>query len=250
VPVADVEDQIERYYQTVKLDEATADTLYGHIIKTAKKRSAKALKLAQQQRKRIEILESERRSLLKAHLAGAVPLELLAEEQNRITDELAQAGALMANSEVHWEELERNLHRALALASNLGPTYTRANQMVRRQMNQAIFEEILVEVDGRSSTHGWRSHSPPSTTKSSAVGQRRALRTPGHRWPGVRTLPLWFGWWWWCLEKPTAPNDRRSAHLPGVRRHFHWAPRPPLTTLAVRMAVCAGMPIRARLGAT
>lgn len=21
--------------------------------------------------------------------------------------------------------------------------------------------------------------------------------------------------WWWCLEKPTTPNDRRSAHLPG-----------------------------------
>ena len=149
VSVADVEDQIERYYQTVKLDEATVDTLYGHIIKAAKKRSAKALKLAQQQRKRIEILESERRSLLKAHLAGAVPLELLAEEQTRITDELAQAGALMANSEVHWEELERSLHRALALASNLGPTYTRASERVRRQMNQAIFEEILIEVDGK-----------------------------------------------------------------------------------------------------
>jgi hypothetical protein len=77
-----------------------------------------------------------------------VPLELLAEEQARITDELAKAGALMANSEIHWEELERNLHRALALASNLGSSYSRASEKVRRQMNQAIYEEILVEVDG------------------------------------------------------------------------------------------------------
>jgi len=148
VSVADIESQIEQYYETVKLDETSADTLYGHIIKAAKKRSAKAFKLATQQRKRIEILEAERRSLLKAHLAGAVPLELLAEEQARITGELAQAGALMANSEVHWEELERNLHRALALASRLGSTYAKASEQVRRQMNQAIFEEILIEVGG------------------------------------------------------------------------------------------------------
>jgi len=148
VAVADIEDQVEHYYQTIKLDEATADTLYGHIIDAAKKRNSRALTLAKQQRKRIEILENERRSLLKAHLAGAVPLELLGEEQARITDELAKAGALMANSEIHWEELERNLHRALALASNLGSTYSKASEQVRRQMNQAIFEEILVEVDG------------------------------------------------------------------------------------------------------
>ena len=148
VSITDIEDQIERYYQTIKLDEAIADTLYGHIIDAAKKRNARARRLAKQQRQRIEILENERRSLLKAHLAGAVPLELLAEEQARVTDELAKAGALMANSEIHWEELERNLHQALALASNLGSTYSKATEKVRRQMNQAIFEEILVEVDG------------------------------------------------------------------------------------------------------
>ena len=148
VSVADIEDQVERYYHTVKLDESTVDSLYGHIIEAAKKRNARALKMARQQRKRIELLESERRSLLKAHLAGAVPLELLTEEQTRITDELAKAGALMANSEIHWEELQRNLRQALALASHLGPTYSRASSKIRRQMNQAIFEEILIEVEG------------------------------------------------------------------------------------------------------
>jgi len=146
--VSDIEEQIERYYQTIKLDEATADALYRRILEAAKKRNASALKMARQQRKRIEILEGERRSLLKAHLAGAMPIELLAEEQARITGELAMAGALMANSEIHLEELQRNLRRALALASNLGSTYAKASPRVRRQMHQAIFEEILVEVDG------------------------------------------------------------------------------------------------------
>ena len=148
VPVVDIEDQIEEYYQTIKLDEATADRIFGHIITAAKKQYARALRMARQQRKRIEILESERRSLLKAHLKGAVPLEFLADEQTRITDELAQAGALMANSEIHWEELQRNLRKAFALATNFGSAYSRASEKIRRQLNQAIFEEILVEVDG------------------------------------------------------------------------------------------------------
>ena len=54
----------------------------------------------------------------------------------------------MADSGIHWEELEHYLHRALALASNLGSTYAKAGEQVCRQVNQAIFEEILIEVGG------------------------------------------------------------------------------------------------------
>ena len=58
VSVADIEDQIEQYYQTIKLDRATADSLYGHIVSAAKKRNARALRMAKHQRKRIKILEN------------------------------------------------------------------------------------------------------------------------------------------------------------------------------------------------
>jgi len=54
----------------------------------------------------------------------------------------------MANAEIHWDELEANLQWALAMASDLGATYLKASQQVRRKMNQAVFEEILIEVDG------------------------------------------------------------------------------------------------------
>ena len=55
---------------------------------------------------------------------------------------------LTANSEIHWEKLKPNLRHALALASNLGSTYAKAAPRVRGRMNQAISEEILIEVDG------------------------------------------------------------------------------------------------------
>jgi transposase-like protein len=128
-----------------------ADIDEGHEPKTTTE-DARRIKELEQENKELkranEILENEHRSLHKAHLADAGPVELLGEEQARITDELAKARALMPNAEIHWEQFERNLRHALALASNLGSTYAKANEKVRRQMNEAIFEEILVEVDG------------------------------------------------------------------------------------------------------
>ena len=41
-----------------------------------------------------------------------------------------------------------NLDRALAFASNLGDAYAMASPQVRRNLNQSMFEEIAIEVDG------------------------------------------------------------------------------------------------------
>ena len=146
--VSDIEEQLVSYYKSIELDPGTAEVLYRHIIGAASIRNKHAKKLAVQQRSRILQLENERRALLKAHLAEAVPLDILKEEQSRIASELATAGALMTNSEIHWEELESNLEKALGFASKIGSLYERADSQVRRQMNLAIFEEVLVEVDG------------------------------------------------------------------------------------------------------
>jgi site-specific DNA recombinase len=93
-------------------------------------------------------MEQERRALLKAHLAGAVPMELLKEEQERIAKELADAGVMLANTEVHWEKLERDLERALVLTSRIADAYRNAAPNVRRQLNQAVFEQIQVDLGG------------------------------------------------------------------------------------------------------
>jgi DNA invertase Pin-like site-specific DNA recombinase len=146
--VSDIESQLVDYYKSIELDTRTAETLYRHIIAAAAKRNEHAKRLAARQRQRIVQLENERRALMKAHYAGAVPLDILKEEQERIKGELATAGALMTNSEIHWESLEANLDRALSLASRVGSTYEQADDQVRRQLNQAIFEQVLIEVDG------------------------------------------------------------------------------------------------------
>ncbi|MGQ0431571.1 MAG: hypothetical protein ACT452_04085 [Microthrixaceae bacterium] len=93
-------------------------------------------------------METERRKLLQAHLSGAVPLDLLKEEQDRIMRELANVGGALASTELHWETIERNLDLALSLVRDCQSLYRAANPETRRQLNQALFEALSVDVDG------------------------------------------------------------------------------------------------------
>jgi hypothetical protein len=110
--------------------------------------TASAERRAKRDRKRILDLEAKRRKLLQAHLGGAVPIDLLREEQDRITKELANAGASLANTELHWETLEKNLSAALGLVSRFGEAYRQANKNERRWFNRAVVERIEVDIDG------------------------------------------------------------------------------------------------------
>jgi site-specific DNA recombinase len=143
-----VDQAIADYYRTIVLDESTVARLQDQLLKAARRRNVAALRAVKRNRKRILDLEAERRKLLQAHLAGAVPLDLLKEEQDRITAELANAGASLANTEIHWERLEANLSAALKLTTRLGEAYQRASPTVRRHFNQAVFEGIYVDIDG------------------------------------------------------------------------------------------------------
>jgi site-specific DNA recombinase len=146
VPVEAVEQAIADHYFTLVLDEDTVTKIHDQLLKAARRRNAAALRAAKRDRKRILDLEAARRKLLQAHLAGAVPLDLLKEEQDRITAELANAGASLANTEIHWEKLEANLALALALTTRMGEAYRQASPTERRYFNQAIFEGIFIDV--------------------------------------------------------------------------------------------------------
>jgi len=119
-----------------------------HILNNMRMRLEGAEKLAEKTRTRIQHLEAERRRLLQAHLSGAVPLELLKEEQNRTTRQLAQAGAELVNTEVDWENVEHNVNAAVKLASELSDIYLEADPTMRRRINQASWEGFDVDADG------------------------------------------------------------------------------------------------------
>lgn len=148
IQVKTVEAMILDYYGTIVLGPDLVGKIHEYLIKIARRRNVQAEKRAKRARGRVIELEKERRKLLQAHLAGAVPIDLLQEEQARITSELANAGAALANTEIHWEQLETNLQKALELSTRLDRAYESASATVRRRFNQAIFEVIYVDVDG------------------------------------------------------------------------------------------------------
>ena len=148
VSVPDVEAAIEDYYDTLALGPETVPEIHDKLTKVAKRKNAAVERRAKRDRKRVIDLEQERRKLLQAHLAGAVPTDLLKEEQARITNELANAGAALANLEVHWETFSANLKIALGLATRFGEAYRLAKPAERRWINQAVLERVNIDLDG------------------------------------------------------------------------------------------------------
>ncbi|MEX1009033.1 MAG: zinc ribbon domain-containing protein [Acidimicrobiia bacterium] len=148
IPVDDIEDAVAAYYRTIQLSDDTVRALHDGLIAAMRARTSGAEQRARQQRKRITTLEGERRKLLQAHLAGAITLDLLKEQQDRITRQLADAGAALAATEIDWETIETNIHAALGLATHFEKAYRRAKPTTRRHMNQAVFEAVHVDVEG------------------------------------------------------------------------------------------------------
>ena len=156
-PLALVEDQVVDHYRRVQLNaeglEATADMLVTEAssqLKTERTKRDHGLR-------RIKQLEDERTKLLQAHYAGAVPLDLLGQEQERIGRELnsLQAQALAVNGSV--ERIEGHVAAAVALASDCHTAYDQSKPQGRRLMNEAFFKRVWVTEEG---VVGWEYNQP------------------------------------------------------------------------------------------
>ena len=89
-------------------------------------------------------LLDERAKLLEAHYAGAIPLDLLKTEQDRIASELNTIETRISATDIKYSTVEANLKKAYDLISNLHLAYTQAPPRTRRLMNQAIFKHFLI----------------------------------------------------------------------------------------------------------
>lgn len=118
IPVHLVEELVEAEYSKIELTEQMVDELQEELNLGMRERTAHLEVEVTRQRRRITKLEDERRTLLQAHLHGAITVELLKEEQDRITRQLADAGAALASSEINWNAAEANLGTALSFVTD------------------------------------------------------------------------------------------------------------------------------------
>ncbi len=143
-----VEESIADYYKSVELTQdlrlQTEQMILEQIAELRENAGTERQQLVTRQRRAL----NERAKLLEAHYAGALPLDLLKSEQERLASELNYVEERLGTLELKFDIVERNLKGALKFVSNLHTAYVEAGHRTRRQINQAIFERFLVSDDG------------------------------------------------------------------------------------------------------
>lgn len=142
-----IERQVEDYYRTVELTPARAEDVRKLLRQELKRRNLRLDEQAKQARRIVTRLDAERTKMLQAHLADAVPLDVLKREQERLTAELQGAQSMLAAAENRAQDEERIVDQAIDLAIDCQRAYKRATPTVRRLFNQAFFKQLLVVDD-------------------------------------------------------------------------------------------------------
>ena len=148
LPVAEVEAQVERYYQHVDLPHEQLDCIITEVGAHLTLMSKLNEKEIERQRRRLQRAEDESRKLLQAHYAEAISLELLKEEQTRLGDEIARASSIIEDCETEFEVAKANLETCAKKLRDVTATYRDAGEKARRSLNQALFEKLFVTEEG------------------------------------------------------------------------------------------------------
>ena len=138
------EQAIAEYYATVQLPAEEVTRLRGFLGEELAKLRTQAGRERTTQERRLHKLEGERKKLLDAHYADAIPLDLLKSEQVRIATEVASVEGRLAAVVGDFEEVETNLNRALDRAGDCQTAYREASNAMRRQFNLAFFKRLMI----------------------------------------------------------------------------------------------------------
>ncbi|MEZ5246683.1 MAG: recombinase family protein [Acidimicrobiales bacterium] len=147
IPIETIEEAVAGYYRHIEMSEKDLEQIASQMRSHVAVTRNLAEKEVVRQTIRIERLDAERRKLLAAHYADAVPLDLLREEQDRIARESHQAERVLEVCDGQFRLIEANLDRALALLASCAEVYRRSAPEGRRKLNQALFEKIFVVDD-------------------------------------------------------------------------------------------------------
>ena len=166
-----IEHLVERLYDHVQIDSETRQALSSMLhTKFDQMMSEGAVELADLASRRTQ-LEGEQEKLLQAHYAGAIPLDLLKREQDRITSSLETIAHRIAAHHGQYAEARANLDDSLELLSNASDIYANADNANRRLCNQALFKAIYVDEDNDIRV----AYQKPYTAVGDAVLQADAL---------------------------------------------------------------------------
>lgn len=147
VLIYEVEEKIEQYYEHIALTPAFRDAVETHLVAELKQARREAESELVDLKRERDSLERQRDKLMQAHYEGAVPVDLLKREQDRIASALLAITSKLEASNLHFDVVERNLGMALDLSRDCAQAYKTAPDHIRRQFNQVFFKRVLVHWD-------------------------------------------------------------------------------------------------------
>lgn len=92
-----------------------------------------------------EKLEAERLKLIQAHYADAIPLELMKNEQARITTNLDGIKRRLNNLSTTYAEAREGLDQLADLITDLGDLYLRCEPSARQILLRAVVKKIVID---------------------------------------------------------------------------------------------------------
>ncbi|CAN5558405.1 hypothetical protein BH24ACT26_BH24ACT26_00070 [soil metagenome] len=144
VLASDCEAMVEEVYRKVQLPEEWAQRLTEELEEEIVERQATAADMRVALTHRIAELADERRKLLRAYYANALPVELLKEEQDRISSQEESARAELAATEADLGKWQEVLTLAIRLAGSCHAAYLKARPKVRARFNQAVLQAVYI----------------------------------------------------------------------------------------------------------
>jgi site-specific DNA recombinase len=152
VNVDRAEQAVAAHYKTIQLPTRDVQRLRTYLGDQLSKLGTDAARERGIHERRLQKLDRERKKLLDAHYADAIPLDLLKSEQARIATEAAAIEGRLVAVAGDFEAAEVNLQRALTRVEDCAEAYRAAPEKLRRQFNLAFFKRLLItdeyEVDG------------------------------------------------------------------------------------------------------
>lgn len=145
IQVEQIEDAVAAYWSTHRLDAKTLKALRHELTQTLATQHTAIKSEAQRQAARIPRLKDEQLKLLQAHYAGAIPLDLLAQEQARISREMDKATAALDGNSTEFRRIETLFGQLLDLVEHGSELYQSSPDNIRRLLNQAIFSKLFVD---------------------------------------------------------------------------------------------------------
>jgi site-specific DNA recombinase len=144
-PIDLVETAIEDHYAGVSLTDAERDEVRRAINEDLGAKVAVAQQEIDRGRGVLQEVKEQERKLLNMHYEDRISSELFDDEQARLRQRRQNAEALIARLNLSYQDIAETLDLALEIVGDdLHDLYLRAEDDIRRLLNQAIFKALYV----------------------------------------------------------------------------------------------------------